>query len=139
MQQKTLDPRTLGVESVVSFHALRGLVTVEAVESTPAGICEDAPFHWNGTELVICSTGPASWPDLEADPVDISLVAGTLRFQFHGEGSTDNVPGASPEYREQLVAYLGNDEGHAAADALGNGITTRLFIKPNWQSEYADR
>lgn len=110
-----------------------------SAEPKTAVFCENQPFHWNGTELVICSTGPVSWGDLETAPVDVSLVAGTLRFRFLGHGSTDRVPGVSPEYREQLVTYLGPEQGHARADAADGGTTERLFITPNWRSENADR
>jgi len=139
VQREAIDPRTLGAESIGSFLALRGLATITSAEPDPAGLCEKQPFHWNGTELVICSTGSASWGDLEAVPVDVSLVAGTMRFQFRGDGSTDQVSGTSPEYREQLVTYLGQAQGHAIADAAGNGVTQRLFVTPDWRSEYADR
>jgi|GEM_PF-4837162 len=140
MQGQTLNPTTVGSGTVASFLALHGLVTVTSTSSDPAVICNEQPFHWNGTELVICSIGAVSWPQLEAVSVEVSLVAGTLRFHFGGSGSTDHVNGIAPEYREQLVTYLGPQRGHEMADEVGpSGHTYRLFITPEWRSESADR
>jgi len=140
MQGQTLNPTAVGSETVASFLALHSVVTVTSATTDTAVFCEDVPFHWNGTELVICSIGTSPWPRLASSPVDVLLVAGTLQFQFQGDGSTDEVVGIAPEYREQLVTYLGSTRGHAAADQAGaTAITHRLFINPHWSQETADR
>lgn len=136
MREQTLDllnPTDVGVETVVSFHGLRALATVLSVADRPAAICRNEPFHWNGTELVICSIGPVSWPRFEAVPISVLLKAGDFQFRFDANASTDRVIGASPEYREQVVQYLGPDRGHHVADVVGrNGNTNRLFVEPRW-------
>jgi hypothetical protein len=115
-------------------------VTITEIKSNQAVLCNNEPFHWNGSELVICSIGPASWSGHESTSVEVSLMAGELRFQFVGGGSTDRVVGVAPEYRAQLVTYQGSERGNALADATGaNADTHRLFITPNWRSERADR
>lgn len=137
MREQTLDvlnATDVGVETVVSFHGLRALATVTTTESCPAAICRNEPFHWNGTELVICSIGTASWPHLEAVPISVLLEAGDFQFRFDAVSSADRVPGASPEYREQVVNYLGPDRGHHVADVVQrNGTTNRLFVEPLWR------
>ena len=103
-------------------------------------LCTDVPFHWNGTELVICAIAERPWPDLDNSAICVSLVAGTLQFRFVGAGSTDQVIGIAPEYREQLVTYLGPSQGHAVANQAGhNAVTHRLFITPKWSLEAVDR
>lgn len=140
MRERTLDPAELGTGTVSSFLALRGLATITEVEPKQAVLCTNEPFHWNGSELVICSIGPAAWSGRESDMVEVSLVAGELRFHFVGGGTTDRVVGVAPEYRAQLVTYMGSERGNALADATGaNADTHRLFITPDWRIERAGR
>ena len=140
MQEVAIDPATVGSEIVASFLALRGLASVEFSEPNAAVLCNNERFHWNGSELVICSIGLASWSGLVAVPVEVTLVAGSIQVAWTGIAATDRVIGVAPEYREQLVTYLGPGPGHAAADAVGAHTEThRLFITPEWRSEDVGR
>ena len=134
MQVKTLDRTEVGVTTIAPFAGLCALVSVYTRDGQP--ICVDMPFHWNGTELVICSIGAASWRNHEAAPIDVSLAAEGIRFQFSGNGSSDEVGGIAPEYRAQLVTHFGPEKGNQAADESGpTARTSRLFVTPHWDSQ----
>ena len=134
MQIKTLDRAEVGVATIASFMGLHALASVYSRDGQP--VCVDMPFHWNGTELVICSIGAASWRNHEAAPIDVSLVTESLRFEFSGNGSSDEVAGIAPEYREQLVTHFGAEQGNKAADeAVSDGRTSRFFVTPHWESD----
>lgn len=88
-------------------------------------------FHWNGSEIVICSEGPASWSALEASEVAISIGGGREALELIGLATADQVVGVAPEYRAAAVRYLGSAEGNAKSDALPTNVNMhRLFVTP---------
>lgn len=88
-------------------------------------------FHWNGSEIVICSEGPAAWSGLEASEVAISIGGGDSCVEWIGLATADRVTGVAPEYRAAAVRYLGEQGGNAAADGLAAAVEMhRLFVTP---------
>ncbi len=88
-------------------------------------------FHWNGSEIVICSEGPTAWSALEASEVAVSIGGGSEALELIGSATADQVIGVAPEYRAAAVRYLGIAEGNARSDAFPANVTMhRLFITP---------
>ena len=124
----------IGDGTVASFLALHGHVSISTLAPSAAEVCKNEPFHWNGSELVICSIGSALWSGMQAVPVEVILVAGELQFRFSGTVTTDRIVGVAPEYREQLVWYQGAQRGNAMADSAGlSADSHRLFLTPSWR------
>ena len=92
--------------------------------------CQRNRLHWNGSEIVVCSVGPAPWSELDHVRVAVSLEGTDIEVQ--GVASVDRVIGVAPEYREAAVRALGADAGHAESDQLGSTVEMyRLFITPS--------
>lgn len=107
------------------------LVTVHMVDETPATKPELERFHWNGSEVVVCSVGPAGRPDLDGAEVVLVFESpdGTSRTRAVGVATTDRVAGVAPELRAAAVRYLGSAAGHAECDSLPDTtVTQRLFV-----------
>lgn len=119
--------------STLVLTALESTALAHVAFRTLEGVLRSAAdrFHWNGSEIVICSEGPAAWSGLEGSEVAISIGGGNAGIEWIGLATADQVTGVAPEYRAAAVRYLGEQAGNAAADALVPTIEMhRLFVTP---------
>ncbi len=96
-------------------------------------------FHWNGTELVLCS--PPGAPKLAVlrtgARVAVTIDTDTMPYKtllIRGPIRTDLFHGIPPEYEAAAHRVLGEQAGNAWLATMGS-ITSRvarIFVRPDW-------
>lgn len=92
---------------------------------------ESMQFHWNGSEVVLCSISPVEWSGLDGVDTVLCFESADDRCAVRavGTATSDQVTGVAPEFRATAVRYHGSEVGHAMCDALPDTTTTnRLFV-----------
>jgi hypothetical protein len=94
-------------------------------------------FHWNGSELVVCS--PPKAPKLKAlgrnSAVSVTIDSNDWPYRvlsLRGAATVTMVDDLVPEYAAAAERYLGPTEGKAWAAQLRGQPMGRVSIEPHW-------
>jgi nitroimidazol reductase NimA-like FMN-containing flavoprotein (pyridoxamine 5'-phosphate oxidase superfamily) len=94
-------------------------------------------FHWNGSELVVCS--PPKAPKLKAlqqnSAVSVTIDSNDWPYtvlSVRGAATVTMVDDLVPEYAAAAERYLGPAEGKAWAAQLRGQPMGRVSIEPQW-------